>query len=436
MKSFNNRYMTIVAAMLLSSFSLLAQSVNEKNLRNHLEYLCSDKLEGRKAGTQGEIAAAQYLFDQLSQAGLIMMTPRSGQDFSIVNGSDTIYSRNIVGIVEGYDKRLRDEYIVVGANYDHLGVNYLNVNGVEQKQIFRGADDNGSGIAVLIEVAKLVAQNSYMFPRSIVFVGFGAAEEGMAGSWYFVNRAFPFIENVKLMVNLDMLGRGDNNNPFQIFSAMSNKEIREIIDRIEDKEPVALSPEIISAQMPQADYLSFHNSNIPFILLTTGISREYHTVRDLPKFIMYDNLKNIASFTYLLLEDVSMMESFGVDGRKPSVNQQDSERVYAISECTKSPRFFNADEISFMDNWVYKYLKYPRYAVENGIQGTVVVSFIIEKSGEVSNVEIQESVHSTLDNEAIKVVSASPKWSPGEIRGERVRTRISVPIRFILRENK
>ena len=115
--------MTIVAAMLLSSFSLLAQSVNEKNLRNHLEYLCSDKLEGRKAGTQGEIAAAQYLFDQLSQAGLIMMTPRSGQDFSIVNGSDTIYSRNIVGIVEGYDKHLRDEYIVVGANHDHLGVN-------------------------------------------------------------------------------------------------------------------------------------------------------------------------------------------------------------------------------------------------------------------------------------------------------------------------
>ena len=428
--------MTIVAVMLLSSFSLSAQSVNEKNLRAHINYLCSDQLEGRRAGSEGEVAAANYLYDKLSQAGLMMLTPRSGQDFSIVNDGDTIYSRNIVGIVEGYDKTLRDEYIVVGANYDHLGVNMLNVNGVEQKQIFYGADDNASGVAALIEVAGLVAQNSYMFPRSVVFVGFGAAEEGMAGSWYFVNRAFPFMDNVKLMVNLNMLGRGDSNNPFQIFSTFTNKEIKTIIDRIEDNEPVALSPELGSAQLPQSDYLPFHDKNIPFILLTTGISREYHTVRDVPKFVMFENLKNISSFTYLLLEDVSKLDTFGTEDKQMPKNQQYGDEVYAVSECTKAPKFFNADEISFMDNWVYKYLKYPKYAVENGIQGTVIVSFIVEKNGEVSNVEIVEGIHSTLDNEALKVVNASPKWTPGEIRGERVRTRLSIPIKFILRENK
>lgn len=102
-----------------------------KSLEDHVKYLSSVSLEGRKAGSPGETAAAEYMFDCLSEAGVTMLTPRSGQDFYIVaeEGTDTVYSRNIVGIVEGYDSLLRNQYIVVGANLDHIGLNTLTING-------------------------------------------------------------------------------------------------------------------------------------------------------------------------------------------------------------------------------------------------------------------------------------------------------------------
>ena len=157
---------------------------------DHVTYLSSDSLEGRMAGSPGEAAAAEYMYDCLYEAGVMMLTPRTGQDFSIVTEGDTVYSRNVVGIVEGYDEVLKNQYIVIGANLDHIGSNVLTVDGNPVRQIFPGANDNASGIASIIEVARRVASSSFFFRRSIVFVGFGAKEQGMAGSWYFANRAF------------------------------------------------------------------------------------------------------------------------------------------------------------------------------------------------------------------------------------------------------
>lgn len=121
---------------------------------DHVAYLSSASLEGRGAGSPGETAAAGYLYDCLSKAGVTMLTPRTGQDFSIVTEGDTIYSRNVVGMVEGYDEVLRNQYIVIGANLDHLGSNVLTVDGNPVRQIFPGANDNASGIASIIEIAE------------------------------------------------------------------------------------------------------------------------------------------------------------------------------------------------------------------------------------------------------------------------------------------
>ena len=125
----------------------------EKSLEDHVRYLSSVSLEGRRAGSPGETAAAEYMYDCLSGAGVTMLTPRSGQDFYIVaSEGDTVYSRNVVGIVEGYDSLLRNQYIVVGANLDHIGINTLTVNGKPVTQIFPGANDNASGIASVIGI--------------------------------------------------------------------------------------------------------------------------------------------------------------------------------------------------------------------------------------------------------------------------------------------
>ena len=116
-----------------------------ERLEDHVTYLSSVSLEGRMAGSPGETAAAEYMYDCLYEAGVTMLSPRSGQDFSIVSEGDTVFSRNIVGIVEGYDSILRNQYIVIGANLDHIGTNILTVDGRPVRQIFPGANDNASG---------------------------------------------------------------------------------------------------------------------------------------------------------------------------------------------------------------------------------------------------------------------------------------------------
>ena len=108
------------------------------------------------------------------------------------------------------------------------------------------------------------------------------------------------------------------------------------------------------------------------------------------------------------------------------------ETLYPAADCDVRPQFFHADERHFLKSWVYKYLRYPQEAVSEGIQGRVSVGFVVEKDGSVSNVEVVTGVDPLLDAEAVRVVSASPKWIPGKISGRPVRTRLVLPIEFRL----
>ena len=100
------------------------------------------------------------------------------------------------------------------------------------------------------------------------------------------------------------------------------------------------------------------------------------------------------------------------------------------------PLFLNsADPRKFMQEWVYKYLKYPESAIREGIQGRVMVDFIIDKDGKVTDVRVIKGVSEELDAEAVKVISASPKWKPGRMNGNKVRASMTVPVEFRLERN-
>ena len=107
--------------------------------------------------------------------------------------------------------------------------------------------------------------------------------------------------------------------------------------------------------------------------------------------------------------------------------------MYAASECDVRPQFFHSNEKHFLTSWVYKYLRYPERAIRGKLQGQVLVSFVVEKDGSVTNVMVEHGVDELLDDEAVRVVSVSPKWIPGQIKGEKVRTRIVIPVEFRLK---
>ena len=418
--------------MILGLATVQAQDSFEKALIEHVRELTSPKLMGRETGTAGESDAAAYISRQFSEKGLELLYPGGYQDFSFVdnNSADTLFSQNVVAVIPGYDPQLREEYIVVGAHYDNLGTYTIRINGKDSLCIYPGADANASGVAALIELAAAAQGQFFMYKRSILFVAFGAGQKGAMGSWYFVNRAFP-PSSVKMMINLDRLGRGSADDPPKAFCGQPHYELEHLLTRL------TYNPFLPQVAVYGTDYFpSYHQAfmekGIPVCMFTTGLHPHHQTLRDTPDKLDYEGMDAFCQYISLFI-----MEAANDPGdlyNRPNVMSSgtDRESVYTYSDADVPPRFMNGDVQSFLDRWVYTYLKYPREAVLQGVKGRVMVSMIIEKDGTITNVEATRTVHPLLDQEAIRVISASPKWKPGERNGEKVRVKITVPVYFEL----
>lgn len=152
-------------------------------LKSHVRELSAAHLEGRKAGSEGERIAAEYVTRVLKEYGVDLLSPAGGDIFGIRTAEgDTLTSRNVVGYVQGYDNTLRDRYIVVGARLDNKGTMTMTVDGQPVEKIFYGANGNASGLSIMLELARMVQTNAMMFRRSVLFVAFGASMETYAGS--------------------------------------------------------------------------------------------------------------------------------------------------------------------------------------------------------------------------------------------------------------
>lgn len=402
--------------------------------KEHVGYLSSAALEGRKAGSAGEKDAAAYMYSCLKGYGVDMLSPEEGDMFGIsADGADTLTSRNVVGFVQGYDPELRDRYIVVGARLDNLGTNSMTVDGQPVEQIYYGANGNASGLAMMAELAGKVATNSILFRRSVIFVAFGASSETYAGAWYFLNRSFSDSGNIDAMINLDMLGTGDRG--FYAYTA-SNPDLNAIVSSVSaELQPV--QPELVTYEIYPSDNRAFYAKEIPSVTFTTGRYPEHNTPKDTWSIIDFGMMERELEYIYNFTEalaNTGLELAFG-ESSVPAPKPADDD-VVAYYDCDQRPMFLNSpDPRQFLEKWVYQYLKYPKEAVRNGIQGLVVVDFIIDKSGNVTDVHVTRSADPLLDAEALRVISASPKWRPGRMNGEKVRTSMSVPVEFRLEKN-
>lgn len=405
----------------------------EISLRKNVAYLTDSSMLGRGAGSEQEKRAAAYLYDQLLDAGVIMLTPETGEDFYIVHNGDTLHSQNVIGIVEGYDPKLRNEYVVVGAHYDHLGTSVLKRDGKEVEQIYYGADDNASGVATLIEVARQVASQHFMFRRSVIFALFGAEELGMMGSWYFLNRSFLHTDDIVAMINLDMVGRSGRDNTMQVYTADANVEMMEIINWLSGR-ALSIAPKYTPTDYFPSDHRNFYQKGIPVALFTSGTHRDYHTVRDTPDKLDYSQMEKLVEYVYSMAEVLANREERirCATQVKGNGSKDGKETVYTQATVDKRATFLHGDEGQFLNRWVYDYIKYPDSAIRNGIEGRVIAEFIVGSDGKVRDVEIVRGLDDEIDAQVVKVIMASPKWKPAILRGKEVSVRVSVPVEFKL----
>ncbi|MEA4867208.1 MAG: TonB family protein [Rikenellaceae bacterium] len=430
------RFLLTIALSVLCTTGLFAQTGAVSRMRKDVMVLTADSLMGRGSATIHEYKAARYIEKVFANDGLELLYPHPGQDFSLLAaGNDTLRSQNVVAIIEGWDPKLKDEYIVIGAHYDHLGYNDLVVNGQEKRQIFRGADDNASGVAVLLELARLVKAESFNFRRSVIFVAFGAEERGMNGSWYFANRAFAHTQKISLMINLDMVGRGSGKEDIDVYTVLPHTQLETVLRDVADM-PLMFLPQIHAKDYFPSDHQVFANLGIPVALFTTKLHGDYHTVKDTPDKLNYLTMEHLTQYLLNLSRTVANMdemlprtvlaEEFDNSGEK---------EIYSQVETDQRAAYMKGDERKFMDDWVYHYLRYPQEAIDLGIQGRVVVDFVVERDGTVTDAQVTKSVHHLLDAEALRVIMVSPKWKPATINGKPVRVKISVPVEFKLRKD-
>lgn len=416
-------------AQYVTGYSDLNDSDVTKALKSHITYLSSADLEGRKAGSEGEKAAADYIRTCLESYGVELLSGKDGDLFGIsMQGGDTLTSRNVVGVVQGYDKTKNDRYIVVGARLDNLGVNTLEVDGKPSSQIYYGANGNASGLAVMTELARMVSMNAILFRRSVVFVAFGASCQSFAGAWYFLNRSFPDAGKIDAMIDLDMLGT--QSGGFYAYTA-SNADMNMILSQVgAELQPIV--PKLTSEEPYPSDNMAFYSGEIPSVMFTTGKYPEHNTVRDTEDIIEYEPMERELEYVYNFTRYIANVENAPLF-RQDQVLAKGNDKLYAYYECDRRPSFLgSADPKDFLYRWVYQYLKYPKTAVANGIQGRVTVEFTIDKKGDVKDVHVARSADPLLDEEAVRVISASPRWKPGILKGEAVNTVMSVAVDFKL----
>jgi hypothetical protein len=182
--------------LLFAHLFLGAQIITEALIKKHITILSSDEMEGRKAGTRGIEKAARYIENEFKKIGLNKFDGLSTyrQEFN----EKGLALFNVIGILEG--KSNKDEFIVISAHYDHLGIN-KNGNG---DVIYNGANDNASGVAAVLALAKYFSKMK-VNERSIIFVAFTAEEMGLIGSNYFGEKINP--KKIVAGINIEMIGK-------------------------------------------------------------------------------------------------------------------------------------------------------------------------------------------------------------------------------------
>ena len=421
------------AAQFRPAYRSLSDSETVTAMREQVGFLASAALEGRKAGSEGEREAAAYVTDVLDAYGLTLLSGRDGDLFGLKQESgDTLTSCNVVACIPGYDKTLRERYIVIGARLDNLGTVSYSVDGQTRERIYYGANGNASGLSMLLELSRMLSAGSILLKRSVIIAAFGSSLESGAGAWYFLNRSFSGANAIDAMIDLDMLGTGSNG--FYAYTS-SNPDLTRLIGQVNGTlQPVR--PEVVTREPVSSDHRIFYDREIPSVLFTTGMYPEYNTERDTPSILEYEEMERELEYLYNFTLAL-------VNGSKPAFRDDQRQTETAPSgaisfyECDVKPTFFrSSDPAEFLKRWVYVYLRYPQSAVDEGVQGRVLVDFEIDEKGKVQNVHVARSLDPRLDAEAVRVISASPDWKPGILRGKKVRTALSLYVDFRLEKRK
>ena len=254
-------------------------------IRSDIAYLASDRLEGSLTGSPGNDSAAAYIARRYKYLRLKTPFPGYLQNFvarpaANAHMGDTagLKTQNVVAMLEGTDPAYKGKYIVIGAHFDHLGRSTQYAMDPQAGDAIRnGADDNASGTAAVLQLARMLSVSR---PKhSVIFVNFSGEEEGLLGSQYFVDNAPVPVDSIVSMFNFDMVGRLRDDKLF-VYGTGTATELPSLVDSANLKILPALSIQGGGDGFGSSDHASFYAKNIPVLHFFTDNHEDYHRATD------------------------------------------------------------------------------------------------------------------------------------------------------------
>lgn len=304
------------------------ESISVESLKAHVGFLASDNLGGRQAGTSFASIASDYIVSMLMQYGIKPLNEGYRQPFSAFRNErskpgrweinpDSVKSissrchrrldmNNVLGFVEG---KIKDEYIVIGAHFDHLGTDGTLVG----DKVYNGADDNASGVAALLEIARCFSQSGIVPDRSVIFAFWDGEEIGLLGSRFFAGEFD--MSKVKGYINFDMIGRtasGKEREHVVYFYEKGFCQFRKWQEHTISEYNLSLKPEYKAVEklMSGGDNATFAAYGIPVIWYHTDGHPDYHQPSDHADRIDYGKMRDIAFSALVNLQRMADTDYF------------------------------------------------------------------------------------------------------------------------------
>ena len=271
------------------------EDITVEESRKTLSYLASDKMEGRNPGNPGNFIAVSFIKKEFESYGLETHLQKFTYTFRWRVGlirwrTVEIETMNVIGVLKGTS----DKHVVIGAHMDHLGVD-------GDGDAYNGADDNASGTTAILELAEAFGKSDAKPKDTIVFIAFNAEELGLLGSKHYVSDPLLPLDDCKLMINLDMVGRLRGTTVTAQGGNLS-RSVTQLVDKLDDDYPFDVN---ITAAGNRSDHAPFNWNGVPVLFFHTGTHPQYHRTTDDSDLINYEGLVNIAKFVKDLTVEVT-----------------------------------------------------------------------------------------------------------------------------------
>ena len=304
-----------LAIVSVTLFGCKKTTTYKNEIKEDVAYLANDKLEGRQTGTKGEKLAADYLVNRFQNIGLEpkgsdgyiqsysfkpKTDPHKEVEFT-TNADSTITGRNIIGYINNNAKTT----IVIGAHYDHLGYGGEgSLYREKDKAIHNGADDNASGVAVLLDIATRLKikneQSEIKDKNNYLFLAFSGEEMGLLGSNYFSKNPTIKAKSINYMINMDMVGRMKADSTLAVYGVGTSPMFKQTLKANNEKFKLVQN----ESGVGPSDHTSFYLIDIPVLHFFTGQHEDYHKPGDDSEKLNYDGMNLISDYIFDIIVDL------------------------------------------------------------------------------------------------------------------------------------